>query len=163
MKKQINSFLVSDGELFELARFLKLEKTRLAVLPRQEPSAPSGVEQYYGQLSTEDRDDLNIIIRGLASPVRLLRLHYSIADETISRQLIVWPGASNEVITLARNGNLWRAGRNTEFGVRSLIEENLGAGSNLRRDPLALSLSSPSVLVFLGIMEQMKYSACIPH
>lgn len=158
MNKHNNNFLVSDGELFDLARFLKLEKTRLAVLPRKGPPDQSTVEQEYGQLPVEDRDELAKIVQGLASPVRLLRLHYSIADETISRQLIIWPGASDEVVTLARNGSLWRAGRNTEFGIRSLIMETLGAGSNLRRDPFALQLSSSAVMVFMGIMEQMKYS-----
>jgi predicted RNA-binding Zn-ribbon protein involved in translation (DUF1610 family) len=155
---QENDFLLSEDEIFDLAQHLQPERSRLVILPNQAPITPSGIMQDYEQLSEEKRDYLNAIVRGLAYPVRLMRLHYSIADESVSRQLIVWRGESDEVITLARNGKVWRASTNSEFGVHTLIKEMLGAGSDLRRDPFALSLSSSSVLVFLGILEQMRYA-----
>jgi predicted RNA-binding Zn-ribbon protein involved in translation (DUF1610 family) len=155
---QENDFLINDGEIFELAQHIQPERSRLAVLPGKEPAAPSGVLQDYEKMPEEIRENLDAIIRGLAYPVRLMRLHYSIADETISRQLITWPNASDEVITLASNGNIWRATKKSEFGVRVLIKEILAAGRDLRRDPFCLSLSSTSILVFLGILEQMRYA-----
>jgi len=158
MITQENDFVLNDGELFELAEHLQPKNSRLAILPRQRPALKTAVLQEYSALAPEKQAELDEIIRGLAHPMRLLRLHYSVADETISRQFIVWPGASDAVVTLARNGDVWRASQSTEFGVRSLVEEILGAGSSLRRDPFALGLSSMGVMVFLGVMEQMKYA-----
>lgn len=150
-------FLLNESELFDLAAHLQPERSRLAVLPPQAPASPSTVVQEYGQLPEDRRNVLNAIVQGLAYPVRVMRLHYSIADETISRQLILWPRAGEELVTLVGNGTIWRLSTNTEFGVRTLIKEVLAAGSSLRRDPLCLSLPSTSVLVLLGILEQMRY------
>lgn len=155
---QNNDFLLTDDELFELVKFLQPKKSRLAILPDQEPKTPTGVVRTFEQLPPEKRDELSFIIRGLASPVRIMRLHYSIADERISRQLIIWAGASDEIITLVRNMEVWRASLNSEFVLRSLIKETLAAGSSLQRDPFGQQISSLAVLVFLGIMEQMKYA-----
>jgi predicted nucleic acid-binding Zn ribbon protein len=158
MITQENDFLINDTELFELVQHIQPEKSRLAILPGQQPAVPTGVLQDYEKLTEEKHDSLEAIVRGLAAPVRLMRLHYTIADETISRQVIAWPGASDNVITLAGNGTNWRASTNSEFGVRTLIKEVLAAGSDLRRDPICLALSSFSLLVFLGILEQLRYA-----
>jgi hypothetical protein len=154
---QENDFLLNDAEISDLAQHIQPPRSRLALLPDQPLATSSGVIQAYEKMTEELREHLDVIVRGLAYPVRLMRLHYSIADETISRQLIVWSRTGDELVTLARNGNVWRASTNTEFGVRTLVREVLAAGSDLRRDPFCLSLSSTSVLVFLGILEQMRY------
>jgi hypothetical protein len=154
---QENEYLLTEKEFYDLGQHLHPVRSRLGVLPDQASAqlqeAPGDVVREFEDLTEERRETLRKIVVGLACPVRLMRLHYSIADESISRQLIVWPGAGDEVVTLARNGNLWRASTNTEFGVRTLIREVLGAGSSLRRDPTSLLLSSTSALVFLGILE----------
>jgi hypothetical protein len=155
---QDNDFLLSDAEFFELGQHIRPERSRLALLPGEEAQAPSRVVEEYEELPGDRRQALTAIVSGLAYPVRFMRLHYSMADESISRQLIVWPKSGDEVVTLARNGRLWRASTNTEFGVRSLIKEVLGAGSNLRREPFTLTLSSTATLVFLGILEQMHFA-----
>jgi hypothetical protein len=155
---QDNDFLLSDAEFFELGRHIQPERSRLALLPGEEPAAPSGVIEEYEKLPDDRPVVLQAIVSGLAYPVRFMRLHYSIADESISRQLIVWPKSGNQLVTLARNGSLWRASLNTEFGVRTLIKEALGVGSNLRQDPFCLAISSGAALVFLGILEQMHFA-----
>ena len=155
---QDNDFLLSDAEFFELGQHIRPERSRLALLPGEEPVAPSSVLQDYEQMPDDKRRNLDAIVHGLAYPVRFMRLHYSIADESISRQLIVWPKSGSAVVTLARNGSVWRASLNTAFGVRTLIKEVLGAGSNLRRDPFCLAVSSTAALVLLGILEQMHFA-----
>jgi pSer/pThr/pTyr-binding forkhead associated (FHA) protein len=155
---QDNDFLLSDAEFFELGQQIQAERSRLALLPGDSEAASSGVLQDYQQMPAEKRRNLDAIVGGLAYPVRFMRLHYSIADESISRQLIVWPRSGKEVVTLARNGSVWRASLNTDFGVRTLIKEVLGAGSSLRRDPFCLAVSSTAALVLLGILEQMHFA-----
>lgn len=156
---QDNDFLLSDAELYELGQHLRPARSRLALLPGQEAAAaPGEIVQEYEKLPVDRRQALEAIVGGLAYPVRFMRLHYSIADESISRQLIVWPKSGQEVVTLVRNGSLWRASLNTEFGVRTLIKEVLGAGSHLRRDPFCLQVSSTATLVLLGILEQMHFA-----
>jgi len=155
---QDNDFLLSDIEFFELGQHIQPERSRLALLPGQAPEAPSRVVQEYEELPDDQRAVLKAIVGGLAYPVRFMRLHYSLAEESISRQLIVWPKSGDEVVTLAHSGAVWHARMNTEFGVRMLIKEVLGVGSDLRREPFTLALSSSAALVFLGILEQMHFA-----
>ncbi len=155
---QDNEFLLSDTEFFELGQHLQPERSRLALLPGQAPDSSSGVVQEYEELADDQRATLKAIVSGLAYPVRFMRLHYSMAEESISRQLIVWPKSGDEVVSLAHTGAVWRARLTTEFGVRTLVKEVLGVGSGLRQKPFSLALSSTAALVFLGILEQMHFA-----
>ena len=103
----------------------------------------------------------------LVAPAKSAVLHYTIADESISRSFLAWPsGAGDDLVALVRTGANRRVSVRTLTAMRLFIARLLAANETLVESGVSLSLSTGAILVFLAIAEHvrlMRYHAMQVH
>ncbi len=124
-----------------------------------ETSEQTTITVAFKKLPKSDQSCLESIISALSAPLRLVNMNYTVADESISRQILAWPLApTEELVFLAGNGVEWRVGTRSYFQIQSIIQGVLAAGDNLRREPLNQSFSTVAVVTFLAMLDQLRYA-----
>ena len=153
--------ILDETELAGLAALLRPLSGRLALIAPAtlEGDHQASLSAEVRALPSEARSQLQWLVNTLAFPVRIANLHFSVADERVSRQVMAWAASPAEgPAFLARNGDLWRAGTRSDFQVKTLIREVLAAGDMLRRESLSLAISTPAVLTLLGVLDHLRYA-----
>jgi len=161
MRVEENDFILSESEISGLAAHFETSVNRFSVVPDLESSASVDAAIALGlkELSVADESRLKYVINTLSSPARLVNLNYTIADESISRQVLAWPQPDNEgLVFLSGGGVEWRVGVRSNFQIQSLIQSVLAAGDNLRREPLKVPLSTVAVITLLATLDQLHYA-----
>lgn len=152
-------FVITPTELVGAAIRFGIDEAQLSVIPAAIPtdSEEAALDASLASLSSEDKQRLRELVADLAAPTRTAALGYSLADETISRQILAWPDQKgDEIVYLARQGGPWRLGRRPADEVRTLIRGVLAADDGLRADPLGLGLEAPAVVTLLGIIDWLR-------
>lgn len=161
MRIDETDFILTEPEMSGLASYFTPTVNRFSVIPdlEIETSVKTTITAAFKKLPETDQSRLESIIRALSSPLRLVNMNYTIADESISRQVLAWPlSPEEELVFLAGNGAEWRVGTRSSFQIQSMIQGVLAAGDTLRREPLNLSLSTVAVITLLATLDQLRYA-----
>lgn len=161
MRIEETDFILTESEMSGLAAYFKLAVNRFSVIPELEieTSVQTTVTSAFKKLPESDQSRLENIITALSSPLRLVNMNYTIADESISRQVLAWPPSpKEELVFLASNGVEWRVGTRSSFQIQSMIQGVLAAGDTLRREPLNQSVSTVAVITLLAMLDQLRYA-----
>lgn len=121
--------------------------------------APGPVEGQHGPGYTLDPSllpDFTRAMTTLVAPAKVALLHYTIADEAISRSLLAWPSGAGEIVTLVRTGANRRIGSRPPSSMRLFIARLLAANETLVEGGISLFLSTGAILVFLAIAEHLR-------
>jgi len=93
----------------------------------------------------------------LVAPAKVAKLHYTIADESVSRSLLAWaPDADDDLIALVGTGANRRVSIRSQSSMRLLISRLLAANDTLIEEGISLFLSTGAILVFLAIAEHLR-------
>jgi len=161
MRVDGTDFILTESELSGLASHLHPPANRFSLIPDSDLATDevSAITTTFNKLSESDRSRLENVIYTLSAPLRLANLNYTIADELVSRQVLLWPAPpAEELIFLAGNGAELRAGVRSVFQIQTMIRSVLAAGDSLRHEPLNLSLSTLAVITLLAVLDQLRYA-----
>lgn len=135
-----SDFVLSDAELAALA--VDLEPNEIGLRPR---GVPAPREPYTPA-------ELSELVAALVRPTKVARFHYSIAADSMTRGFLAWTPAG-DVVSLTASGPTRRIGLRSGREMTALTESVLGDPDGLRPAPLALDMSTVSVLVWLAVLE----------
>ncbi len=161
MRIDETDFILTESELSGLASHLHPPANRFSLIPDLDlaTNEVSAITTTFNKLPESDRSRLENVIHTLSAPLRLANMNYTIADELVSRQVLLWPTPpAEELIFLAGNGAEWRAGTRSVFQIQTMIQNVLAAGDSLRHEPLNLSLSTLAVITLLAVLDQLRYA-----
>ena len=122
MRIDETDYILTELEMSGLAAFFKPAVNRFSVIPDLEIEAnqQKKITAAFKQFSKSEQSTLESIITALTSPLRLVNMNYTVADESISRQILVWPqSATQELVFLAHNSQEWRIGSRSTFQIQS--------------------------------------------
>jgi len=159
---------INDGDLIltgqELCAALKglgLTISNLAALPEVSFTSDQSSEaaKYLDELSVSQRSLFTSAFNVLAKPAKTVRLHYSIADESVSRYVLGWGSALSEgVAVLVKSGDTYRVGVRTEPDLTYMMGQVLAINDNLHSDNFGVSSSTEAILVFMAVTETLRYA-----
>lgn len=102
---------------------------------------------------------LEACIAVLASPKRVVRLHYNVADSTVSRSILA---TSDELpgiwVSLAGSVEPFRVSMRSDPELRFLIGDMLSIGSGSRPTKIGCDFSTEAALTFMAILDQTRRS-----
>lgn len=102
---------------------------------------------------------LEACIAVLASPKRVVRLHYNVADSTVSRSIFA---TSDELpgiwVSLAGSAEPFRLSMRSDPELRFLIGDVLSAGAGIRLTKIGCDFSTQAALTFMAILDQTRRS-----
>ena len=167
---------INDGDLIltgqELCAALKglgLTISNLAALPEVSFTSDQSSEaaKYLDELSVSQRSLFTSAFNVLAKPAKTVRLHYSIADESVSRYVLGWGSALSEgVAVLVKSGDTYRVGVRTEPDLTYMMGQVLAINDNLHSDNFGVSSSTEAILVFMAVTDTLRYArhySCLIH
>lgn len=166
MRIDQGDYVLSDGELSAALNGTGRAPNALGLMPGlvEGPEAAGGP----GNATDESLSpEFTRAITTLVAPAKVAVLHYTIADESISRSFLAWPsGAGEDLVALVRTGANRRVSVRTLTAMRLFVARLLAANETLVESGVSLSLSTAAILVFLAIAEHvrlMRYHAMQVH
>jgi hypothetical protein len=166
MRIDQGDFLLSDAELSAALNGVGRSPNALGLTP----GPVEGREEVRGVGDSLDQSlspGFTRAMTALVAPDKIAVLHYTIADESISRSMLAWPsGAGDDLVALVRTGTNRRVSFRTLTAMRLFIARLLAANETLLESGVSLFLSTGAILVFLAIAEHvrmMRYHAIQAH
>ncbi|MBN1152227.1 MAG: zinc ribbon domain-containing protein [Dehalococcoidia bacterium] len=156
MRIDQGDFLLADAELSAALNGVGGAPNALGLMPG--PVESHQVDRAIGEsLDPPLLTSFTSAMTTLVAPAKVAMLHYTIADESISRSLLAWPAdADDSLVALVRTGANRRVSIRTISSMRLFIARLLAANETLVEEGISLSLSTGAILVFLAIAEQLR-------
>lgn len=158
MKVQDGEFIVTAQELAIAAAVLEVDQAALTVIP---PDLWSDDEerQFIDEAAIFDdavRNGLAAAVATLAAPARVASFHYTVADAAVSRHLLAWPSAGDELVFVTQAVGAWRIGVRPAEHISDLIAHVLVARDRIEPFPLGVEVSGAATLVFLAALDNLR-------
>ena len=170
-------WIITAAEMDALLKKNRWERGLLDVLPKVRPAGTGeagtlplpgleqGQERERGQelAASPDGEDrgqlLEACVRVLAKPGRAVRLHYNVADSTVSRCVV----ATSEIlpgiwVSLAGSADPYRLSMRSDPELRFLISDVLSAAAGIRPTKIGCDFSTEAALTFMAILDQTRRS-----
>ncbi len=159
MKVENGEWIMTPREL--AAYYYKLDKKHgeLSLIPEVvEEVDKDSVGEDFSQTSEQEMI-LNKCLEVLGDPLKVVLLHYNLADTTISRSTLAisdkFPGFW---VTLVQTGKTMRLSFRSQLEIRNLVFEVLAADNSVRPTKMACDLSTEGALAFLALLDQYRRS-----
>ncbi|MBN1249767.1 MAG: zinc ribbon domain-containing protein [Anaerolineae bacterium] len=158
--------LLTADELTALAATLGRQRGPLCLLPatdRPTVASPGSIPSL-DSLPAPTQAAMRETVVTLASPAKVLDVHASLADETLTRQTLAWPATAGDDLAMingsASDGQAlsWRIGPRSPFAVRAWIRDILAADAGLPTEALNVPLPTQAVVTLLAIIDHQRYA-----
>jgi hypothetical protein len=159
MRIDQTDFILSEQELAGAVQKLGLRLTDLGMRPAASDSGadPAAFSVAYGTLPAGEQQRLAGALQTLSQPLRTLKLHYSLADESVTRSVLAWDGMETDTcVAMHQTGAGRRISSRSHSELKSLSRNILAVNDGIREAQIRLNLSAAGLLSWLAIAEQMK-------
>ncbi|MGJ5819902.1 GYF domain-containing protein [Paludibaculum fermentans] len=151
-------FLIALDDLAELADSLGARANAMSLIPPGTGGQrTTEVAAAFQALSPELQVRLAVAAAILRAPAKMAHWHHTMADETVSRAALAWStSVEDSIVALGGTVDPRRITFWTQASVQTSISKMLAAGSGLSNDEIGCKLSTPAVVVFLAVLDQMR-------
>ncbi len=153
--------MISMEEIEALAQTFNVNRSPVSLLPPvaipEQVRARVQWELHQGDPTLAAR--LAVWIGALAATVKRVHLHYTVADETIGRSVFAWTHAlPDRIVALSGTGMERRLGERSSGEIRLMVAQVLASEGAFLSEKCRQPLSTPALLVFLAILDQLRYA-----
>ncbi|MDO8567899.1 MAG: zinc-ribbon domain-containing protein [Dehalococcoidales bacterium] len=155
---KFDALMLTMGELSVLARQPGSAENVLSLVPKIEADGKESILAAFGRLDKDKRDDYSKAIAMLAAPSQVARLHYSVADETVTRIYLAWrPENKDSVAALALTDGKLAVSLQPADRIERMLSGALALTVGLQSANLTKSLSANATIVLIAVMDYFRY------
>ncbi len=158
-------WLINSSEL--AAHFTKNESSRgkLFIFPKAESTAEAGnvADSTLSALNADQRAIFDTCLKVMNNPVKVVHLHYNIADTRVSRSVLTTSTEYPDFwVSLGGSTDPLRLSTRSDGELRLLVTNVLSAlQADIRATLLGCDLSTEAAIVFLAVLDQIRRSFLI--
>lgn len=155
-----NSLMLSEYELHYIIQRYNFQINKLAQLPTsvmmlQDDQKEVNETKKIKSLSKSDIDFLQKAVYNITSPMKILKTHFCVGENSITRSLFSI-GTDNQIIRTTKIGENRNLDLLDETDFLITFKKYLG-NTNITKLPVSIELSSQTILVLLAITDQIKH------
>lgn len=158
--QEYNALFLSEIELGIVAEAQGTAKNNLSVIP---PVQPSDAQKHkaqteFNQLGQESCNIFSLALKALSSPAQVVQLHYSIAEDSVTRSTLAWSVKdTEEVAVLSQGPEGFSLNLRSAQEIKQLLLRVLAVDDTLINGNFAIGLSVTAALTLLAVMDYFRY------
>ncbi len=150
-------FVVALNDLSAMADFIGARANPLSLLPAATAEQSAHTAAGFQELNVADQARLAVALAVLRAPGKMAHFHHTIADETVSRSALAWSSSiPDSIVALSGTTDPRRVTFWTQTSLTASIRKTLAADESLRDDAIACKVSTPAVVAFLAVCDQLR-------